>query len=231
MRCRVWIPLLAGIGHFAAAYGGEKQKPGTELEQYLTEAGQRGATMGGERAVGSTYAPSLALADLVRDLRASRVDDLVTVVVSDRASAIAKGVTNSSRKSDVSSGVGAFLGKPSSAGALANLAKSSGESQIQGQGQTSRETVLTATLSARVVQVLPNGNLVIEGSKLIRVNSEQQWITLRGIVRTADVQPGNIVRSDRLSHLEVQVNGKGVVGDAVRRPFFLYRLLLGILPL
>jgi len=231
MRHSVWMLLLAGGWLLVAAETSEKQGSATTLEQYLSEVSRRGPQMGGERALGSTYASSLALADLVRDLRASQVDDLVTIMVSDRASAIAKGVTNSSRKSDVSSGVGAFLGRPSPAGALANLAKGSGESQIQGQGQTSRETVLTTTLSARVVQVLPNGNLVIEGTKLIRVNSEQQWITLRGIVRPSDVQPGNIVRSDRLAHLEVQVNGKGVVGDAVRRPFFLYRLLLGILPL
>jgi flagellar L-ring protein precursor FlgH len=49
-------------------------------------------------------------------------------------------------------------------------------------------------------------------------------------VRPTDVSPANTVRSDRLAQLEVRINGKGVVGDAVRRPFFLYRLLLGLLP-
>jgi len=90
--------------------------------------------------------------------------------------------------------------------------------------------VLSTTLSARVTHVLPNGNLVIEAAKDIQVNSERQLVTLRGIVRPADLSPGNVIRSDRIAYLEVRINGKGVVGDAVRRPFFLYRLLMGLLP-
>lgn len=180
---------------------------------------------------GSLYSASAVLADLTGDLRARRAGEIVTIVVLDRASAVAKGSTSSSRKSDMNYSVGSFLGKPSPAGALSNLAKGSGESQLQGQGQTSRETTLSTTLSARVVEVLPDGNLVLEGSKLVQVNSEQQWVTVRGLARRSDIQPGNLVRSDRLAYLEIRVNGKGVVGDAVRRPFFLYRLLLGLLPL
>jgi flagellar L-ring protein precursor FlgH len=85
-------------------------------------------------------------------------------------------------------------------------------------------------MAARVTQVLPNGNLVVEASKEVQVNSEKQAVTLRGLVRPADLSPGNVIRSDRIAYLEVRVNGKGVVGDAVRRPFFLYRLLMGLLP-
>jgi flagellar L-ring protein precursor FlgH len=81
-----------------------------------------------------------------------------------------------------------------------------------------------------VVHVLPNGALMVEAAKDIQINSERQNITVRGVVRPADIDATNSVRSDRLGQLEVRVNGKGVVGDAVRRPFFLYRLLLGLLP-
>jgi flagellar L-ring protein precursor FlgH len=77
---------------------------------------------------------------------------------------------------------------------------------------------------------LPNGYLVVEGSKEMVVNAERQWVTVRGVVRPYDIAPGNVVRSDRLAQLEVLINGKGVVGDAVRRPLFLYRLLMGLLP-
>jgi len=62
------------------------------------------------------------------------------------------------------------------------------------------------------------------------VNSENQLVTVRGVARAADITPDNLVRSDHLAQLDVRINGKGVVGDAVRRPFFLYRLLLGLLP-
>ena len=81
-----------------------------------------------------------------------------------------------------------------------------------------------------MIHVLPNGALVIEAAKDIQINSERQTITVRGVVRPADIDFTNSVRSNRLGQLEVRVNGKGVVGDAVRRPFFLYRLILGLLP-
>jgi len=81
-----------------------------------------------------------------------------------------------------------------------------------------------------VTHVLPNGFLVVEGAKTVMVNSENQLITVRGIVRPVDISTGNNVQSDRLGQLEIRMNGKGVVGDVVKRPFFLYRLLLGLLP-
>ena len=89
---------------------------------------------------------------------------------------------------------------------------------------------MSTTLTARVAAVLPNGVMLVESVKDISINSERQTIAVRGVVRPADIGPGNTVRSDRLAQLEVRVNGKGVVGDAIRRPFFLYRLLLGLLP-
>jgi flagellar L-ring protein precursor FlgH len=78
--------------------------------------------------------------------------------------------------------------------------------------------------------VLPNGYLVVEGAKDVQVNSERQTVIVRGMVRPADLSPGNVVRSDRLAQLEVRINGKGIVNDAVRRPFILYRILLGLMP-
>lgn len=178
---------------------------------------------------GSIYAMSSRLADPGRDVRAGQVGDIVTILVSDRASAIAKGATNTSRKSSVKASIPSLLGKTRAAGPLTQLASATGDQQLQGQGQTSRETTLTTTLSARVIDVRPNGTLLIEGMKDISVNSERQWILVRGLIRTSDLA-GNAVRSDRIADLEVRVNGKGVVGDSVRRPALLYRILLGLLP-
>ena len=72
--------------------------------------------------------------------------------------------------------------------------------------------------------------LLIQGDKNIQINSETQAITIRGLVRTADINTNNSVASTQIGDLEVRLNGKGVVGDAVRRPNALYRLLLGVLP-
>ena len=71
---------------------------------------------------------------------------------------------------------------------------------------------------------------MVQGEKLVYVNSEHQSVTVRGIVRPADLTSGNQILSDRLADLEVRINGRGVVADSVRRPFILYRILLGLLP-
>ena len=89
---------------------------------------------------------------------------------------------------------------------------------------------MTATISAVVTQVLPNGSLVIQGTKNVKINSENQVLGLRGIVRPVDLSTANMVSSDRIAQMDLQVNGKGVVGDQVKRPFILYRLLMGLLP-
>jgi flagellar L-ring protein precursor FlgH len=77
--------------------------------------------------------------------------------------------------------------------------------------------------------VLTNGNLVVEGSKNVTINSENQIITIRGVIRPIDLDTTNSIQSARLAQMEVQVNGKGVVGDVMRRPL-LSRIFLGWLP-
>ncbi len=220
-----------GLALLAAASGAAKEKAGRELspiDRYIREA--LAAAAAGGAAAGSLYASSGLLGDPARDLRARQVNDIVTIVVADRASAVSRGSTTSARKSSARASVGSLFGRTNPGAALANLADLSGSQQLQGEGETSRETLLTTTISARVTHVLPNGDLVVAGAKEIGVNSERQQVSIRGVVRWSDIGPLNRVSSDRLAYLEVQVNGKGVVGDAVRRPNFLYRLLLGLLP-
>ncbi len=223
------VLLLALAGGTPAAEKASKPAAGP-LEEYVSAARQRARERAGGGLPGALWHPGAALADGVRDVKAGQVDDLVTILVSERASAVAKGTTKSTRKATAEHSVGALFGATQAGGRLANLAGLSGASDLDGQGATTRDTVLTTTLSARVIEVLPNGYLVIEGSKETLVNSERQWVTVRGVVRPYDIAPGNVVRSDRLAQMEVRINGKGVVGDAVRRPFFLYRLLTGLLP-
>ena len=179
---------------------------------------------------GAIWLPGSRLADAARDVRASQVDDVLTVVVAEQASAVTTGSTKTARVSSTKNSISALAGVTKAAGPLANLAGVSGDTELNGQGTTSRITTLTTTLTARVTHVLPNGGLVVEASKDIQINSERQTITVRGVVRPADIDPTNSVQSNRLAQLEVRVNGKGVVGDAIKRPFFLYRLLLGLLP-
>lgn len=221
---QILIGALA-LAAFAKPPKVEKLSP---LEQAVREA--ESASGDTVSSPGSLYSAGGRFADLSRDLRAYQKDDIVTIVISDKASAISRGATNANRKSTANASVESLGGLTKSLGPWANLASLGGEHKLQGQGETSRETELTTTLSARVVKVLPNGNLLLEGTKDVAINSEQQKVTIRGLARWNDIGPSNRIRSERLAQVEVQVNGKGVVGDAIRRPNFLYRMLLGILP-
>lgn len=182
------------------------------------------------RTPGSLFSPTGYLADSARDVRASRVDDVVTIVVSENVLAVASGVTNTSRKSSATNNITSLLGPKSATGALANLLGLSNDQEIAGNGQTSRTMTVATTLSARVVEVTSNGTLVVEGAHEINVNFEKQTITVRGLVRPEDLTVANTIASSSVANLQIHVNGKGVVGDAIKRPNFLYRLLLGLLP-
>jgi flagellar L-ring protein precursor FlgH len=179
---------------------------------------------------GSLFVSYGMLADAARDVRASRIDDIVTIVVADNLSAVATGATNSSRKSSAQHQINAAMGLLSAASKFANPLSLAGDQELAGTGSTSRNTTLSTTVSARVVDVTSNGTLVVEGTKNIGVNSEKQTITVKGFIRPEDVSKLNTIFSTQVADLQVKVNGKGVVGDAIRRPNFLYRLLLGLLP-
>ena len=77
---------------------------------------------------------------------------------------------------------------------------------------------------------MPNGNLVIEGVKEIAINSERQLVFIRGVARPVDLAQDNSIRSDRIAMMDLRVNGKGVVNDAIKRPNLLFRIIKGILP-
>lgn len=177
---------------------------------------------------GSLYSASGRLADSARDVRASEVNDIVTIVVNEAASAVVSGASNSSRKSSVNASITGVAGIVSPK--LTNLVGATGDTELAGQGSTTRNLSLSTTISAHVVEVQSNGNLVIEGTKDIGVNSDKQSITVRGIVRPADLSAANMVNSVQVANLQIKVAGKGVVGDAIRRPNILYRILLGLLP-
>jgi flagellar L-ring protein precursor FlgH len=187
-------------------------------------------TVGLGSSPGSLFTPSGRLANSTRDLRASQIDDVVTIVVLENASAVASGDANTSRKSTATNSIAALAGILPAAGRLANLANVTNAQHLQATGETSRTITLTTTLSARVVEVTANGTLVVEGTKDIAVNSEKQNIRVRGLVRPEDLTTANTVQSTQVANLQVQVTGKGVVSDAIRRPNWLYRILLGLLP-
>lgn len=215
------LPFLAAASAWAAAV----ESP---LERFVREARASQATA--PYSAGSLYTPGSILGDLNGDFRGLGLNDLVTIVVSDRATALAKGTSNSKRSGSAKGSISALAG-PVRGRILPNLARLEGEQQLDGQGETSREMSLTTTLTGRITHVFANGNFVVEGIKDVMVNAERQSVSVRGVGRWTDLSAANQIRSDRLGYLEIKVVGKGIVGDAIRRPNFLYRLLLGLLPI
>ena len=227
------VLLCAAAGGVQAAPKNSKKaqpKPPSALDKYIEQASQPETMTGPTIPTGSLWTPAAWFSDLAADQRSRRIDDIVTIVVQESASAVSTGAVKTSRQSSAQNSVTALAGLTKATGPWANLANLGGQTQLNGQGATSRTTTLTTVISARVTHVLRNGNLVVEGTKIVGINSENQTITLRGVIRPIDLDTTNSVPSARLAQMEIQVNGKGIVEDAVHRPNILYRLLLGILP-
>jgi flagellar L-ring protein FlgH len=220
--------LLAGDDN-----GKKKKQPNqpqlSALDKYIQEAMHSTDSIKPE-SPGSLWIASSTLGDLASDVRSRNINDLVSIQVVENISAVSSGQLASNRASSLSANITQLAGIKSPTGALANLLGASSGSTLAGAGSTTRTSTITTMLAARVTHVLPNGYLVLEATKEIQVNSEKQVVTVRGVARPADLA-NNTVLSSNLAQLEVQVNGKGVVGDAIRRPFILYRLLMSILPI
>jgi len=215
-----------------ASYGADKHKKAPEpsaLDKYLQEALKQPVAPV-QPSAGSLWSPASRLTDVASDVRAAQVDDLVTILVNEQASAVANGATQTSRASAAQSQITALGGPKSPTGGATNLLNLSSTQALDGAGTTSRGATITAALSARVTHVLPNGYLVLEGTKNVVVNSEHQVVTVRGVIRPADLTTGNVITSNQLAQMEIKIDGKGVVNDAIRRPNILYRILLGLLP-
>ena len=228
---------LLGMGTLmvSVAFGGGgppkgKNPPLSLIDQMIHESELSGRmAVVAKASPGSLYTPSGPLSNFTREFRAGAVDDLVTVIVSDKASAVTNGTTNTQRKSSSTSGITSLFGQ--TLGAANGLTTTmGGNNQLQGQGTTGRNSTLTATLTVRVTHVLPGGNMVVQGMKQVDVNSEHQWVSIRGVIRAKDLTPANTITSDQVANLELKITGKGVINDSVRRPNILYRILMGIMP-
>jgi flagellar L-ring protein precursor FlgH len=180
---------------------------------------------------GSLFSDTAPNLFLFRDLKARAVGDLLTIQISESATATNSANTDTKKSGDVSvkaASVGG-LEKGNSALNFGSILSGSSALNFAGEGTTSRTGQLQAFLSSRVICVFPNGDLEIEGLKEVTVNRERQILRLRGIVRPRDITPNNVVLSTAIANLQVVFDGKGIVADA-NKPGFIYRLLQWIIP-
>lgn len=161
-------------------------------------------------------AHSMGLTD---DFKARRKGDIVTIVITETASASKEAKTDTSRNSTINAGIPNFMGLEQ-AGIIKNnfadlskLINANVESTYAGAGSTSRKESLNATISAKVIDVLPNNNLLIEGRRNVRVNHEDQIIIVEGTVRPTDIGPDNVVNSIYIADARISYAGKGIISD------------------
>jgi flagellar L-ring protein FlgH len=169
----------------------------------------------------SANAPDLFL---YRDVKARNVGDILTIQVIENASATNSATTATQKKGDVSLSAPALAGLESVSTPLnfSNILQAAGGLNFNGTGSTTRSGQLQAAISARVVQVLPNGDLRIEGTKVVTINGERQTLTIGGIVRSHDVSPSNVILSTAIANMDVKFDGKGVVADS-NKPGWFYK--------
>ncbi|MFH0810002.1 MAG: flagellar basal body L-ring protein FlgH [Pseudomonadota bacterium] len=168
----------------------------------------------------------------ISDLRARDVGDIITVRIIETSSASRKAATDTKRASSIEAGVDGFFGLESKIpmGPTATGQVSGGlTNKFKGAGETSGQSTMSASISMRVADVLPNGNLVVAGSRKVKINSEEQTIFLTGVVRPSDVSPDNIVLSSCVADARIEYYGRGTVGDK-QSPGWLARVVDWVWP-
>jgi flagellar L-ring protein FlgH len=218
--CRFWLPVLliltlTGCGMVSTA----KYAPEVPIaSQPLPPAAppQDGSLWTGRQANG-----------LVADSRASNVGDLVTISITETAKASEIANTKTSKDSGVKVGITSLLGLSfpmkafSKKDAEVDTAIEGTVGNVSdGQGKTERQSSFTSYLTARVIQVLPNQNLMIQGQRQMRINNETEVVTLTGIVRPQDIDRNNVVPSSKVAEARVMISGAGVVSDKQRVGWF-----------
>jgi flagellar L-ring protein precursor FlgH len=178
---------------------------------------------------GSIWTEQAGYADAFRDVKARRAGDIVTIEVIESTSAVSEATTDSSKSSSISASAANLFGLEKKVGELPNLVNTDSSADFSGDASTTRKSVVSTTLTARVTEVFPNRNLLIEGNRELLLNGERQIVTLRGVVRPSDISPSNTILSARIAEMELAVTGRGLVSDA-QKPGVLFRILSGFWP-
>jgi flagellar L-ring protein precursor FlgH len=178
---------------------------------------------------GSIWTDSGRLTRMATDVRAMRPHDLISVVVSESLAASTDGTVKNSRASNASSSVSALFGTLHAGNALQNLINQTSSSGLNAQGTSATNSSLSTTFGGQVIEVLPNGMLVVEAARQVEFSQQTQTIILRGLVRPEDISQQNQVLSTAISSLELEVRGKGIINDYTHRQNPLVRLLQKVL--
>jgi flagellar L-ring protein precursor FlgH len=169
-----------------------------------------------------------------KDQRAHQVGDILTIRVNITDKANIANETQRSRSNSEDSGITDFLGSktiknPSTAILPGRILTADSSSSSDGKGSVNRSEALQTNVAAVVTQVLPNGNLVVEGRQEIRVNFEIRELIVGGIVRPEDIESDNTIDSTKIAQARIAYGGRGQITD-VQQPRYGQQVLDVILP-
>jgi flagellar L-ring protein FlgH len=209
------------VSELLAACGPNHIQPFTPRDRKY-EMGQYEALQEGSRpSTGSIY--SEAQAGYLEDTRALRVGDVVHIVIDEEADAQGGATTNLTKTSSREANVDALLGLvPAIQKAYPNidpkaLMSMASSYDFSGEGKTQRAGKLTGSVAVRVKQTMPNGDLFVEGTKVVMINHEEYHLYVSGVVRTADIEGDNSIISSLIADARVEFTGRGDINDQVER--------------
>ncbi len=221
--------ILMALFFFSAATAAEKVDPyGLALQDFINQSRQAKSTV--TTTEGSLYPGNQP--SLFEDFKARRVNDIITILVSETTTASNTADATTAKDSSMDIGITSLLGLetkiPSPIDLVAGI-KTGTKNSFAGSGATTRKGIISTIMSARVKEVLPNGNLLIEGIRELTVNHENQTLVITGVVRPRDITTNNIIASSSIADLQIRYYGKGVVNDNLK-PGILYRILSRVWP-
>lgn len=148
------------------------------------------------------------------DIKARQVGDLLTVILDEQTDASKQASTDIKKDNSTDIAAARLLGKDVTIGGNPLSAGLDSASDFSGESDSSQSNNLQGSITVTVAQVLPNGNLVIQGEKWIAINQGDEYVRLRGIVRPVDINPTNTVLSTQIANAQITYKGKGAAADS-----------------
>src|SRR5256885_16281449 len=197
------------------------QAKSSALDDYLKRV--RGMNLPSPTTTGSLWVESGAYAALAADYKARSAGDMLIIHLTDNFTAATTGENKQSRQFNTNSSISGLLGTIGAKNRLQNLFAGNSATNLDGKGQSTLSSNLSVNLAAQVVEVLPNGMLVVQAARDIAIGNDRQTVTVRGIVRPGDISPDNSIPSSAISNLEAEIKGKGAVAEITRQPNIVIR--------
>ena len=174
------------------------------------------ALSGSAQRPGSIYDPSLGPMSMIADKTARRPGDLITVLIAENQDVKNEEKSQLSRATTLDYAMTSFNLKPNAFNPLPTLGATSRD-DFNGQANYEKTGEFSARITAIVMDVLPNGNLVIKGRREIRIDKETKVIEFSGIVRRYDILPNNTIQSELVADAYVSYTGEGHLTDSTQR--------------